>query len=396
MKPLRILFLTSSLGVGGAEHHVLGLCRYLKGAGHEPSVCTLSRVEEGLEASFIGEGVPLFRLPLDSLRGLASPRFVSGLRRAIAASRPDIIHSHLYHAEIVAGFSALVRRVPAVTTRHSAGIEFRGSRAWIARLLSGRFAACVAVSDEAAREAVSSGFPRRLVEVVPNAVDPDRFKPAPPPERASRRAALAASLFPGAAGRDFLLVGSAGGLKPVKNFPLLVRAASRLAGAAGGEGAPEVRFVIVGEGSERGKIASLVRGLGLEARFALPGRRDDLEDLYPLLDVFVLPSSREGVPLALLEAMSSGVACVASDVGGIPGVLSGAGVLVRADDEDGFVRAMRRLVDDVGARTELGRLARVRVLERHSVEIWGERMLAVYRAAARRADVSEGPGPQNN
>jgi len=391
MEPLRILFLTSSLGVGGAERHVLGLCRYLRGAGREPSVCTLSRVEEGLETSFVGEGIPMFRLPLDSLRGLASPRFVSGLGRVIAASRPDILHAHLYHAEVVAGFSSLLRRVPVVTTRHSAGIEFRGSRAWIARLLSRRFAACVAVSDEAADEAVSTGFPRRLVEVVPNAVDPDRFKPAPPAERGSRRAALAASLFPGASGRDFLLVGSAGGLKAVKNFPLLVRAASRL---AGGEGAPDVRFAIFGEGKEREKIASLARGLGLEARFALPGRRDDLEALYPLLDVFVLPSLREGVPLALLEAMSSGVACVASEVGGIPGVLSGAGVLVPSDDEEGFVRAMRRLVDDGGARAELGRLARVRVLERHSVELWGERMLAVYRSAARRAGASEGPRPQ--
>lgn len=380
MEPLRILFFTSSLGVGGAENHLLGLCRYLAGAGHSPSVCTLSRHEGGLEAVLVAEGIPLFRLPLDCLRRLAAPRIVSGLRRVIEASRPDVIHAHLYHAEIAAGFSSLFTRVPVVTTRHSAGLEFRGARAWIAGLLSRRFAACIAVSEETAREAVSNGFPARLVEVLPNAVDPDRFKPAPAAERGRRRAALAASLFPGAPARDVLLVGSAGGLKPVKNFPLLLRAASRLVGRPG---APEIRFVIFGEGGERRTLAALASELGLEARFALPGRRDDLEDIYPLLDIFVLPSSREGVPLALLEAMSGGVACVASEVGGIPGVLSGAGVLVPPGDEDGFVAAIRRLAEDGDTRMELGRLARVRVLERYAVEIWGERMLAIYRAAAR-------------
>ncbi len=384
MEPLRILFLVSGLGAGGAENHLLSLGRYLARAGHEPSVCTLDRSEGGLEAAFIREGIPLFRLPLGSLGRLAAPRFVSGLRRVLAASRPDAVHGHLYHAEIVAGLASFLSSAPVLTTRHSAGIEFRGSRALVARAFARRFASCVAVSDEAAREAVETGFRPGIVQVLPNAVDPDRFQPVPSPERRRRRDALLAALFPGADPTGVLLAGSVGGLREVKNFPLLVRAAARLARGSDGGKVPSLRFVIFGEGRERGTIEAVARALEIEDRLSLPGHRGDLAEIYPLLDIFALPSSREGVPLALLEAMSSGVACVATAVGGVPGVLAEAGLLVPPDDEGALAAAIGSLAEDDRARFELGRLARVRVLERYSLEIWGERMLEIYRAAAGR------------
>ena len=91
--------------------------------------------------------------------------------------------------------------------------------------------------------------------------------------------------------------------------------------------------------------------------------------------------------MALLEAMSSGVACVASDVGGVGEVLAEAGVLARAGDEDAFLESLQDLVINIDRRKELGRRARVRVLERYNVDIWGERILAVYRSV-----LEGGPG----
>jgi mannosyltransferase len=84
--------------------------------------------------------------------------------------------------------------------------------------------------------------------------------------------------------------------------------------------------------------------------------------------------------MALLEAMSSGVACVASDVGGVGEVLADAGLLARPGDEDAFTESLQHLVTNVDRRKELGRRARVRVLERYNVDIWGDRILAVYRS----------------
>ena len=381
MDHYRILFFTSSLQTGGAERHLLNLCRYLRSAGHEVAVCTLSPDEEGLERFFIDEGIQLFRLPLRSLRFLPAPRTVAGIRRIAGIFKPQIVHAHLFHAEVAAAFAAIVAPAPLVATRHSAGLEFRGWRALAARVIAPRFDACIAVSRGAAEEAIRKGFPPAKVALIPNAVDPGRFRPLAEADREKGRGALAAELYPEAVPRPFVLIGSAGGLKPVKNYPLMLRAASRLVSArSSSPGAPELRFVIFGEGEERSAYERLGRELGIDRIFSLPGRRDDLESLYPLLDVFLLPSWNEGLPMALLEAMSSGVACVASDVGDVGEAIEGAGVAAPRGDEGALVEILQRLVAKEDEIKELGRKARVRVLERYNVDLWGERILSVYRS----------------
>jgi glycosyltransferase involved in cell wall biosynthesis len=389
MDRYRILFFTSSLRTGGAERHLLNLCRYLGATGHETAVCTLSPVEDGLESAFIDEGIRLFRLPLASLRYLPAPRNVSAVRRIARAFEPQIIHAHLFHAEVAAAFASFVAPTALVATRHSAGLEFGGWRALAARLIAPRFQACIAVSEASAREALRMGFRPAQVALIPNAVDPQRFRPLAEADRERGREALAAAIFPGAVPRPFLLIGSAGGLKAVKNHSLMLRSAARLASEhRTGPGAPELRFAIFGEGEERAALERLRRELGIDRIFALPGARDDLEAIYPLLDLFLLPSWNEGVPMALLEAMSSGVACVASDVGDVRTVLEGAGIVAPRGDEDALVGILRRLAARGDEVRELGRTARVRVLERYNVDLWGERMLSVYRSVLRRPQKS--------
>ena len=390
MDRLRILLFTSGLSAGGAEHHLLELCRCLVRAGHEPSVCTISPREGGLEPLFIEADVPLYRIPLRHLHHLAGPRAVTGLRRVVAAARPDIVHAHLAHAEIVAAAASFFTRAPLVATRHSAGIEFGARLRAASRIAARRFAACVAVSEEAAAEAVATGFDRRSVVVLPNAVDTDRFRPIEGEARERLRAALEREIFPGGFPARPFLVGSAGGLKPVKNYPLLVRGVASLARRLGGVPASApVALAIFGEGSGRRELERLVMELGAGGFVALPGERRDLERVYPLLDAFVLTSVSEGVPMALLEAMSCGVACASSEVGGIGPTLAGAGALVPAGSETDLVETLARMAADPAARRETGRRARVRVLERHNIEAWFDRMLAVYRGVL----AARGPGP---
>jgi glycosyltransferase involved in cell wall biosynthesis len=385
MDHYRILFYTSSLGIGGAERHLLNLCRYLRSAGHEVAVCTISPEEDGLESCFLDERIQLFRLPLRSLRYLPAPRTVSGIRRISGIFKPQIVHAHLFHAEVAAAFATLAAPAPLVATRHSAGLEFRGWRTAAARFISPRFAACIAVSKGAAAEALRTGFPPAKIALIPNGVDPERFRPLAETDREQGREALAAKLFPGPVPRPFVFIGSAGRLEPVKNYPLMLRSASRLVSqGASRRGATELRFVIFGEGGERSSDERLARELGIDSVFSLPGNMDNLEALYPLLDVFLLPSWNEGLPMALLEAMSSGVACVASDVGDVGEVIGGAGVAVPRGDENALVEALQQLITQEDRIRELGRKARVRVLERYNVDIWGERILSVYRSVLRR------------
>ncbi|MCX5752944.1 MAG: glycosyltransferase, partial [Candidatus Krumholzibacteria bacterium] len=222
----------------------------------------------------------------------------------------------------------------------------------------------------------------------PNAVDPDRFRPLAEADREKGRRTLAAELFPGAGSRPFVLIGSAGLLKPVKNYPLMLRVASRLASErASRSDAPELRFVIFGEGEERSSCERLGRELGIDRIFSLPGNMTNMESLYPLLDIFLLPSLNEGMPMALLEAMSSGVACVASDVGDVGEAIADAGLAAPGGDEEALVGILQRLIEEEDRVKELGRKARVRVLERYNEDIWGERILSVYRSVLRRRSI---------
>lgn len=389
MQRFKILFLTSSLGVGGAEKHILTLCRYLMASGHEPAVCTLAPSEQGLELQFLEEGISVFRLPLGSLRSLVSPRCLSSFHRILDATSPAVIHSHLYHADMAAAFLSFFYKAAFVTTRHSSGMEFGGVRAAFSRFSASRFDACVAVSEGAAAEAISNGFRREIVTVLPNAVDPDRFRPLNDRDRERKRRALVARLYGAEISDPLVLIGSASGLKPVKNLKLFLEVAARVAKMRESRRLPmQVRFVIFGEGDERDSLEELARELVIEHILAMPGYESNMEEVLPLLDIFVLASVKEGVPMALLEAMSCGVACVASAVGGVPGVLDGAGMLVDAPSEAGFAASLEHLIERSESRAELGRLARVRILERYSTDIWGDRMLDIYEKATMRKKVA--------
>ena len=139
-----------------------------------------------------------------------------------------------------------------------------------------------------------------------------------------------------------------------------------------------MRLLIVGEGSSREELEQLVSRLGLDGRVSLPGHSDRPEEYLPLLDMFVLPSFSEGVPIAMLEAMSSGLACTASRVGGIPELLGDSGITFESGDLEGLTGILRHLSGDASLRSELGRRARVRAMEFFDMEIWGSRTVAVY------------------
>lgn len=384
MKTYRVLFFISSLKSGGAENHLINLCRFLKGSGHRPGVCTLSFGEDALEETLARDGVVLFRLPLRSLRELILPSTLSLLRRTVRRFHPDIIHAHLYHAEVVSALAGFFSNAPVLATRHSAGLEFGGFRRLAAKWIRPRFNRLITVSEEAAFEAESLGFRRGLLEKIHNAVDTQRFHPLGTAEREAKRHELITRLYPSPVPEHVLVVGSVGGLKVVKNFPLFIRTAARLCRErTERETDPRVLFLIAGEGRERGKLAGLAGELGIISRFALPGHFDRPEDLYPLLDLFVLTSFTEGLPMVLLEAMASGVACVAADVGDIGEVLGDAGVLVKEHAEEAFAVELGSLLADEAGRIELGAAARKRVADRYSIGAWGKRVLDVYGAALR-------------
>lgn len=377
MDSYRILFLTSSLSSGGAENHLLNLCRFMKSRGHDTAVCTFSSREDGLESSLLLEGIELNRVPIDSLSDIPFPGKIASLKRIVKRFHPDILHAHLFHGEVLAWIASHFTRAPLIATRHSSGLEFQGWRGLFAGFMRHRFRAVIAVSKGAAEETRNLGYGEGTIHLVPNAIDTDRFRPLEGAERRRLRTELLERFFPGT-DETTPIVGAVGRLKAVKDFPLLVRLAVGFGAWKGPGLAP--RFLIFGEGGQREYLSGLIEQQGAGEAIALAGYSDRLERIYPLFDLFVLPSRSEGTPMALLEAMSCSVACIASDVGGVGETIEDAGLTVQSGDESGFASAIRTLIDQPQLRAELGRRARVRILERYDIHSWGESILEVYRS----------------
>ena len=232
--------------------------------------------------------------------------------------------------------------------------------------------AYVAVSPElrALASALGDCAPRKLA-VIENGIDLVRFAGQP----GDRQAARAALGIPESA----WVIGSVGRLAPEKDYPLLVRACAPLLGAG-------ARLLIVGDGSEAAAIRKEAVGRGVEDAVLLPGARDDVPRLLAGLDVFVISSRMEGLPLCSLEAMAAGLPVVATSVGGLPGLIEDGvtGYLVPPNDEEALRRRLVALRDDRDTARAVGERGRAHVRRHYSREAMVERYLKLYASFERR------------
>jgi len=227
---------------------------------------------------------------------------------------------------------------------------------------------------------VGTGVGRERISVIESGVDTGLFRPISGDEREQERRKYFEQLFGSSGKKPLILIGSIGGLRPVKNFQLFLRMAGKLIGS-GSSAEERLRFVILGEGGQRERLRELIGQLGIADVTAMPGRAENPEKLLPLFDIFVMTSDSEGVPVAFLEAMSCGVPAVASRVGGIPDVAAGNSLLPEAGDLEGFVRNVRSLAENSRERARRGARNREIAVERYGMENWGNRIVSVYSSA---------------
>lgn len=191
---------------------------------------------------------------------------------------------------------------------------------------------------------------------------------------------------------DVPLIGCTANFRPLKGLEVLIEAFGELSEETG------AHLVLVGE-ERTGAERQLVERLGLSERVHLLGYHPHASRISPLFQIAVMPSTRrEGVPRAIIEAMSQGVCCVVSDVGGLPELIEDnvSGRVVRAGDISGLRDALRRLLSCEETRASFGRAARKRVDQRFNLQLYFERMEELFLAAAesRRKRVSPPPHSQ--
>ncbi len=308
---MRVVQLVPNLVGGGAEAAVRTLSAGLAGAGIDLTI--VSVYPTGLDAAELERlGVPVVDL---GRRGRGDRGYFRRLVGTLRRLHPDVVHAHLHTGQYGGRAAALLARVPAVVlTLH--GDEPGGPVRWAAdRLLHAGTARFVVFTEAQRRRfAAEDGVAAARIAVIPNGV----AVPAPSAPREELRAGL--KLEAGA----FALY-SAGRLAPEKNQ----RAAIEAVALARAEGAGRLRLVLAGDGPLAADLRAFAGGLGLREQVDFLGYRRDAPALAAAMDLFVLPSLRERMPLALGEAMMAGLA---------PAIApwDGYGDFVR-DGETGFV-----------------------------------------------------------
>jgi glycosyltransferase involved in cell wall biosynthesis len=273
----------------------------------------------------------------------------------LRSGRVDVVHAHKFGSNLWCALLKPRGRLPVfIAHEHSWSYEGTLRRIVDRDLIARRASAVIAVSStDRLRMIELERIPPEKVVYVPNGI-PDR--PLGDPYYVRRELGLPASDS---------VVGTVCGLRPEKEIETALRALARLAPHR-----PELRFVVVGDGVERPRLERLADELGVPTTFLGHRRNDEVPDLLAAMDVLVLSSRFEGMPLAVLEWMAAGKAIVASRVGGIPTIVEDGkeALLVPPRDHVSFADAIGRLLDDPAERRRLGQAAQRRQREQFRFE----------------------------
>ena len=368
----------SAWSSGGVERAAYEVYRRMAVEGAQVTV--LAGVSGRQRKTAMIDGLDVVAVPaLDLSRLIRAQALIAPglLRRALALARtirPDVLHANglHFHSSIVAAAVHRRQGYPLVLTAQLAGTEAlpRAGRgvaaaydAVIGRRMTGRAETVIAVSPSVREHLVSRlGVSRERVVVVPNGVDHDVFHPAEPDSQPRRPTRI-------------LFVGR---LIFNKGPELLLDGLSLLAGAN-----VDFTAALLGDGPLRGRLEKLADQAPLAGRVSIVGRVDDVAERMRQADIVVRPSTTEGLPLALLEAMASGLCVVASDIPGNRDLIRHGenGLLFRPGDADSLAANLRRVVEDDRERRRLAGAA-------HRTSLgysWDESAQATASALARAA-----------
>lgn len=361
---MRILHLISSGGMYGAEAVILNLSLSLNAGGESQSVLAVfhNSAQPNLELHTAAEKAGI-ETHLIECHGQLDPAVPSRLRRLTKTLQIDVVHTHGYKADIYAGWGLRRSNVAVVATCHNwidNGIILRmygRLDRWVLR----RFQEVAAVSQAVRERLLSAGLKPERVQIIRNGIVLSN-----------------GSLPMDAPGDRPLTVGLVGRLSPEKGIDIFIRAAESVLREFS-----SARFLVAGDGPEHDRLESLIHELKLEDRVVLLGRCEDMAGFYSSLDLLVISSHTEGLPMALLEGMAHGLPVVATCVGDIPSVVEEGrtGKLVPPGNPTALATAITALLSDAGCRRAMGGGARERVVAEFSASTMAKRYVELYRDA---------------
>lgn len=339
---MRVLQVIDSLALGGAEVLVAGLHLGFRERGIECEYYLLRAEPTPLEKLLANHGA---RIHAPLVTSVYSPLHIQALQRHLRMFDYDILHVHLFPAQLWAACAARLARtaIPLVTTEHHTENRrrspwCRSSDRWMYRQY--RRIASISPATTASLVAWLPEVRGKVVEC-PNGVDVDAF--------ASAHTSGKQALF--SVPEDTAVILCVGRMESVKDHETLFRAVSLVPGAV---------LALAGDGPLAGKLHMLANKLGIASRVQFLGKRMDVPQLLKAADVYVQPSRAEGFGIAALEAMAAGKPVIASDIPGLGQVIGDAGLLFAAGDAHQLAACITTLLGDSDMRQRLATSAQMR------------------------------------
>jgi glycosyltransferase involved in cell wall biosynthesis len=359
---MKVLQVISSGGLYGAEAVLLTLSKTLNQASHRSTLAVFNNLPNPnlqVHEKALQSGLESHLIPCS---GQFDYKAVSNLRKFIEVTGADVVHAHGYKADSYVYLALRGSGIPIVSTchnwiKHSWLVSAYGA---LDRLVLRSYSAVVAVSEEVKQILLGSGVNSENIHLIRNGIDVASFANVPASLREHDNSRM---------------IGWIGRLSHEKGPDIFIRAA-----ALALTDNPSLLFILVGDGPLRADLETLTQELGISTSIRFVGRREDMAAVYASMDLLVSSSRQEGLPMAILEGMASGVPWVATAVGDVPRLIKDGqnGLLVPAGDIEGLASGILRLAGHHDICKQLGMAARQTVQEDYSTERMTKEYINLY------------------
>jgi glycosyltransferase involved in cell wall biosynthesis len=363
---MRVAIVIDSLSVGGAQRLISAYASNAAAHDLSPVIITLRQggapfILDSIQAA----GIRVITLQAGSLFNVWRLR---NLVKTLQNEKVDLVQTHLVYANILGTLAAHMAGIPVIATLHSIAV----ADGWKSRFLKvienfvlRKYATCVLAVGQVVADINEGNYGRRRICVIPNGI------PVPQSPQDQERERLRREITGDASDSIIITVGR---FARAKGYEDMIQAFHLLR-----QKDPNPKLVMVGSGTSADTIRSQIQDLDLDQSVILTGEREDVYQLLALSDVYASSSHREGLPLAVLEAMMAGLPVVATSVGDIPNVVTKeTGVLVPPHHPELLAAALEDLLRDPQKRRSMGQAAYQRAMNEYSVDAWMKKHVALY------------------
>jgi glycosyltransferase involved in cell wall biosynthesis len=367
MEKINILHIYQNSKIGGVQQQLLSLFKAYNRERFNPIFCCLGPKQEmGKEI----EGTGIEFISLNKLRyNRFSPGIVLELHRLMKIKQIHVVRTHRYRSNLYGRLAAFSSGIPVIiaSVHDNYRTDKRPKRRIMNHILSKITDKIVAVSEDVKEDIIRyDRIDPSKVQVIPNGIDLERFNPEKNTSNIRKEFSLE---------EDDIVIGFIGRIVPAKGLEYLLYALPYLK-----EEFKSIKLLIIGEGSLVEEFKEKAKKNNIFDNILFTGVRRDIPEILASIDIFVMPSTAEGLPNSLLEAMAMGKPVVATKVGGIPEVIRNGfnGILIPPRDHRELAMAIKNLIGNSQLAVKMGQAARNFVLNNHSIVEIAQKWQTLY------------------